>query len=114
MGRGDPHPDRARLRGLPPALSAAEVAGFAYLSLIATMAAYIAWFHGLAHLPAGTVGLIGLLNPLTGTLLGIAIAGEVLTPLQIVVCVAILAGVAAGIPRRRHDAAERVAASERT
>lgn len=99
--------------GLPAALTPAEVAGFAYLSLIATMAAYIAWFYGLAHLPAGTVGLIGLLNPLTGTLLGIAIAGEVLTPLQIVGCVAILAGVAAGIPRRRHNASERVAASER-
>lgn len=99
--------------GLPRALSAAEVAGFAYLSLIATMAAYIAWFHGLAHLPAGTVGLIGLLNPLTGTLLGILIAGETLSPLQIVGCAAILAGVAAGIPRRRSDAAARVAASER-
>jgi probable blue pigment (indigoidine) exporter len=100
--------------GLPDSITPAEAAGFAYLSLIATMAAYIAWFHGLAHLPAGTVGLIGLLNPLTGTLLGILIAGEVLTPLQIVGCIAILGGVAAGIPRRRRDAAARVAASERS
>lgn len=101
------------VEGLPPAPTAAEVAGYVYLSAVATALAYICWFYGLAHLSAGTVGLVGLLNPLAGTLLGIGIAGESLTPLQIVGCVAILAGVAAGIPRRRKDAAARVGASER-
>lgn len=101
------------VEGLPPAPTPAEIAGYAYLSVAATMLAYIAWFHGLAHLSAGAVGLIGLLNPLAGTLLGILVVGETLAPVQIVGCVAILAGVAAGLPRRRHDAAERVAASER-
>ena len=99
--------------GLPPAPTATELFGYAYLAIPATMLAYIAWFHGLAHLPAGTVGLIGLLNPLTGTLLGLLLIGESLSVVQIIGCLAILAGVAAGIPIRR-GAKAKIAASERT
>jgi len=40
------------------------------VSLVATALAYLAWFTGLQRLPAATVGLIGLLNPVTGVLLG--------------------------------------------
>ncbi|WP_432560633.1 EamA family transporter [Granulicoccus sp. GXG6511] len=88
------------LEGPPPAMDAPAVLGFAYLVLIATALAYAAWFTGLRRLPAGTVGLIGLLNPLSGALLGTLAAGEVLTPIQLVGAVIILAGVAAGIDWR--------------
>ena len=58
--------------------------------------AFAAWFAGLRHLPAGTVGLIGLLNPVTGVLLGTAVAGEVLTVQQLCGLVLVLVGVVLG------------------
>ena len=60
--------------GPPPALTGAEAVGFGYLTLVATALAFAAWFAGLRHLSAGTVGLIGLLNPVTGVLLGQPVA----------------------------------------
>jgi probable blue pigment (indigoidine) exporter len=62
--------------GAPPALDAAEVLGFGYVTVVATALAFVAWFAGLRCLPAGSVGLIGLLNPVTGVLLGTLLAGE--------------------------------------
>ena len=68
---------------LPPPDGAA-IAGYVYVGLVSTAIAYAAWFNGLAHLPASAVGLIGLLNPATGVLLGTAIAGELLSARQII------------------------------
>ena len=53
-----------------PAVDGTAALGYLYVSLIATALAFAAWFAGLRHLEAGTVGLIGLLNPVTGVLLG--------------------------------------------
>lgn len=64
------------VEGPPPALDATTVLAFVYVSLIATALAFAAWFTGLRHLPPGTVGVIGLLNPVTGVVLGVALAGE--------------------------------------
>ena len=64
------------VHGAPPQLGVQAAAGFGYVSLIATAAAYLAWFTGLRHLPASSVGLIGLLNPVTGVLLGTLLAAE--------------------------------------
>ncbi|WP_245582197.1 DMT family transporter [Nocardioides halotolerans] len=60
----------------PPALDAGTAAGFAFTSLVATAIAYLCWFAGLARLRAATVGVIGLLNPVTGVLLGALVAHE--------------------------------------
>ncbi|MGM1060736.1 DMT family transporter [Saccharothrix sp. Mg75] len=68
--------------GAPPALTPTALAGFAFVSVVATAVAFAAWFTGLRHLEAGTVGLIGLLNPVTGVLLGASLAGEPLTAHQ--------------------------------
>ena len=57
------------VEGLPPALDPPAAAGFVYVILVATVVAYGALFTGLQRLPAGTVGLLGLLNPLTGVAL---------------------------------------------
>jgi probable blue pigment (indigoidine) exporter len=46
-----------------PVLDGPAVLGFAYVTVIATALAFAAWFAGLRHLDAGTVGLVGLLNP---------------------------------------------------
>lgn len=56
-------PVAAVVEGTPPALSTPVCVAFCYVSLVATALAFTAWFTGLRHLPAGTVGLIGLLNP---------------------------------------------------
>lgn len=86
------------VEGAPPALGSLEIAGFAYVALVATALAFVAWFSGLAHLPAGTVGLIGLLNPVTGVMLGVFIAGEVLGAWQLAGLGLVLGGILLGQP----------------
>ena len=93
-------PAAAIAEGAPPPLSASALLGFAYVALVATALAFTAWFAGLRHLPAGTVGLLGLLNPVTGVLLGVAIASESLTPQQWGGLALVLAGVVLGRPAR--------------
>lgn len=110
-------PVAAAAEGPPPALSARVLLAFGYAALIATALAFAAWFTGLQHLPAGTVGLIGLLNPVTGVLLGTVVAGEVLTVRQLGGLVLVLVGVVLGRPtrasRRRDGQAPRLPASGR-
>ena len=81
------------IEGAPPALDAPAVAGFAYVSLIATALAYLAWFAGLARLRAGTVGIIGLLNPVSGVTLGAVVSGERLAPAQLAGIALVIAGI---------------------
>ncbi|MFE4424938.1 EamA family transporter [Streptomyces sp. NPDC056817] len=97
-------PVAAGAEGPPPPLHTPALLAFGYVALVATALAFTAWFTGLRHLPAGTVGLIGLLNPVTGVLLGTAVAGEVLTVRQLCGLVLVLAGVVLGRPirARRH------------
>jgi probable blue pigment (indigoidine) exporter len=82
--------------GAPPVLGPPELAGFAFVSLVATALAFVCWFGGLAHLQAGAVGLIGLLNPVTGVLLGVVLAGEVLSVAQLSGLGLVLGGLVAG------------------
>lgn len=91
-------PIAAVVEGAPPALSAGAVFGFAYVSVIATAVAFVAWFSGLRHLSAGAVGLIGLLNPVTGVLLGTSLAGDALTLQQVLGLVLVFGGILLGQP----------------
>lgn len=84
------------LEGAPPALDGPALLGFGYVSLIATALAYVAWFTGLTHLGAGTVGLIGLLNPVTGVVLGLALAGEAFSLQQVLGILITLTGIVLG------------------
>ncbi|MFH8934006.1 EamA family transporter [Streptomyces griseosporeus] len=93
-------PVAAAVEGPPPKLSMPVLLAFAYVALVATALAFTAWFTGLRHLPASTVGLIGLLNPVTGVLLGTAVAGELLTLQQTCGLVLVLTGVVLGRPKR--------------
>lgn len=90
--------------GPPPELAGTELLAFAYLSLFATALAFVAWFSALRHLPASAVGLVGLLNPVTGVLLGTLVAGEVLTPRHAIGIALVLAGVLLGQPVWRSHA----------
>lgn len=94
-------PVAVAVEGRPPVLDGRAAAGFAYVVVVATALAFAAWFAGLRHLPAGTVGLIGLLNPVTGVLLGTLAAGETLAVRQIGGLVLVFAGVLLGQPALR-------------
>ncbi|MFF1791065.1 EamA family transporter [Kitasatospora sp. NPDC058243] len=85
--------------GAPPAMDARTLPAFGYVALVATALAFALWFAGLRHLPAGTVGLLGLLNPLAGVLLGAGLAGEGLGTRQVCGLALVLAGVLLGHPR---------------
>lgn len=89
-------PFAVAVEGSPPVLDAPALLGFAYVAVVATALAFAAWFTGLRRLPAATVGLLGLLNPVTGVLLGTAIAGETLTLRQICGLLLTLTGILLG------------------
>ncbi|MBB2923890.1 DMT family transporter [Cellulomonas cellasea] len=93
-------PVAVAVEGAPPALDGTEIAAFAFLSLVATAVAYLCWFAGLARLDAGTVGLVGLLNPVTGAVLGVVVAAEGLTVPQVGGMLLVLGGIALGASRR--------------
>ncbi|MFC8828185.1 DMT family transporter [Streptomyces sp. NPDC057137] len=91
-------PVAVAVEGAPPALDGGAVLGFVYVSGVATALAFTAWFAGLRHLSAGTVGLIGLLNPVTGVLLGTLVAGDTLTARQGAGLVLVFLGIVLGQP----------------
>jgi probable blue pigment (indigoidine) exporter len=84
------------VEGLPAALSATNLAGYAYLSVVGSALAYAVWFRGIDRLPAFSVSLLGPLSPLTAGLLGWAVLGQRLTGLQLVGTAIALCGVVAG------------------
>ncbi|MGP3769826.1 DMT family transporter [Streptomyces sp. SDT5-1] len=86
--------------GGPPSLTAPGAAALAYTAVIATALAFVAWFAGLRRLPAATVGLIGLLNPVTGVALGVTLGGEPLTIRQAAGMALVLLGILLGRPSR--------------
>ncbi|MCI0155174.1 EamA family transporter [Leifsonia shinshuensis] len=98
-------PFAALVEGAPPALDAAAIAGFAYVSLVATALAYLAWFAGMRRLGPAVVGLVGLLNPVTGVALGALVAGEALTSRQFVGLAIVLVGIGVGQMARGGQAA---------
>lgn len=103
------------VEGAPPAIDLPAAAGFLWLGVVGTILAYTCWFHGLTRMPAGAVSLIGLLNPVVGTLLGVAFAGELFGWSQALGMALVLGGVVAGQPAvaaagRRRRATRRTAA----
>ncbi len=92
------------VEGAPPALDGPALLGFAYVILVATAIAYAAWFTGLARLPGAVVGVIGLLNPVTGVLLGVWLAHEPFGPAQMVGLALVVVGVLAGTLTRPRTA----------
>lgn len=83
------------LEGFPSALSARNLAGFAYLGVIATGFAFWVWFHGVRSVGV-SVSFLVLLSPVTAILLGTLLAGERLGALQIAGIALVFASVAAG------------------
>ena len=71
------------VEGLPSSVSGANLAGFAWLSIVGTGAAYANWFAGIQQLPVNIVCFLGLLSPLVATVAGWAILDESLTGIQL-------------------------------
>jgi len=86
------------VEGAPPALDLPAVGGFVWLGLVGTGLAYYCWFLGLRSMPAGVVSLIGLVNPVVGTMLGVVFAGELFGWVQALGMLLVLGGVLAGQP----------------
>jgi probable blue pigment (indigoidine) exporter len=70
------------VEGAPPPLSARNLAGFTYLSMVGTAFAFIVWFNGVRRLPTAAPPLLGLAAPITGATLGWVVLGQSLSPLQ--------------------------------
>lgn len=91
------------VEGPPPRVGATGIAAYAGIAVVATALAFVCWFTGLRHLPAGTVGIIGLLNPVTGVVLGVAVGGESLAALQTVGITLVLLSLVIARPRRTSE-----------
>lgn len=93
--------------GTMPLQPASTYFAFTYIVVFASIIAYTCWFTGVAELPASTVSIIGLLNPLTGVLLGTLLAGENFTFLQMLGSLAIITGIWWGtIPQKKKRLVE--------
>ncbi|NRP17427.1 putative inner membrane transporter YedA [Ensifer adhaerens] len=65
-----------------PSLTAANVAGLAYLGLVGAAFTYLLWFRGLSRLEPSAVAPLGFLSPVVAILLGWGVLDERLTPVQ--------------------------------
>lgn len=85
------------VEGGPPALDGAAVWAYGYLGVIGTGAAYLCWFTGLTRMPAGSTALLGLVNPVVGTALGVAFLAEPFGPITLAGMMLALGGAATGL-----------------
>lgn len=97
-------PVTLHLEGLPTEpLTAPNLAGYAYLTLIGSALAYSLWFRGIRALTPTKVTFLGLLSPLVATALGWLVLGEHLTPWQLVGAALVLAALLlAQVPTARR------------
>lgn len=105
------------IEGLPEQVSTTNLWGFVYMFTVNGALAYGVWFRGLALLDAVQVAMLGILSPVSATLIGVFLNGETLSPLQWAGGVAVLAALLltnlASVPpkRSRSRQAPRVPAS---
>ncbi|MEU5945571.1 EamA family transporter [Micromonospora sp. NPDC047465] len=72
------------VEGPPPAvLTAGNLIGYGYLTLVGSALAYALWFRGIRALTPTTVTFLGLLSPLVATALGWLVLAQDLTPAQL-------------------------------
>ncbi len=86
-----------------PELTTRNIVGFAWLGLIGGALTYFLWFRGIAKLGPATVTAFGFLSPLTAVLLGWAVLGQVMTPIQGIGAAIVLVSVWLGQRAGRTD-----------
>lgn len=82
--------------GIPERIDAPAVAGYAWLAIIGALVTYTIWFSGIRRLPIAPTALLGLLSPLVAAILGAALAGEAMNPVQIAGFIIAFTAVVAG------------------
>jgi probable blue pigment (indigoidine) exporter len=86
-------PLTAAIEGIPTTMTAANIAGFAWLATLGTAVAYVVWFRGVQRLPVARVSILGLLSPLTAATIGWIALGQQLSIGQLVGMAIILAAI---------------------
>ncbi|BFV59359.1 EamA family transporter [Kitasatospora sp. CMC57] len=87
------------VEGMPPALTGTNLLGYLYLAVPNTLVAYWLWFRGIGKLPASSVAFLGLLSPVSATVIGWIALGQSLTPLQLLGMAIALGSTAVGALR---------------
>ncbi len=77
-------------------LSALNIGGLAYLSIVGGALTYLLWFRGIACLGALTVAPLGLLSPFVAVLLGWFVLNQRLGPTQMIGLIVVFASVWGG------------------
>lgn len=92
------------VEGLPPRLTVENGVGFLYLGVIGTALAYALWFRGIERLPASAISFLGLMSPVSASVLGYVALGQAYTAWQVagvaLVISAVLLGQANGTGKR--------------
>lgn len=94
--------------GAPPAVDLSAVLGYLWLGLVGGLITFVLWFRGITTLPVTSVAVLGLFSPLVAAVLGAAVLGQTLGPIQLVGFGLSLAAIVAGqLPAstRSHDSA---------
>ena len=104
------------VEGPPPAITPHAGLGYLWLGLVGGLITYSLWFRGVTTLPVTSVAVLGLLSPLVAAILGAALLGQTLGPVQLVGFGLSLAAIVAGqLPApTRTTAPPAVATPERT
>lgn len=97
--------------GVPAQLSSTNIWAFCYMFTINGALAYGLWFRGIALLDTVSVAMLGILSPVTATLIGVFLNDEVLSPVQwaggAAVLLALLLANLANVQRRPAAAGSR-------
>ena len=90
-------------------LSRTNLWGFVYLGLIGTGLAYTLWFRGIDKLKASSVSYLGMMSPVTATLVGYVFLHQTFAPVQLMGIAIVLMSVLIG--QRTHSSHQRSPAS---
>ena len=92
--------------GLPDTLTAKNAAGFAFIGVVGTAAAYTLWFRGIERLAPTSLSLLSLANPMVATVAGFAVLHQSLTVPQAAGIAVALGALVAGqtLVARKHSA----------
>lgn len=77
-----------------PTFSYLSLASLLYLSIFGSLLGFVSYYYILKHLSVDTVSLIPLITPVMAMLLGVIIAGEIMTPAMLAGAALILLGLA--------------------
>ncbi|MGL4177982.1 MAG: DMT family transporter [Dermatophilaceae bacterium] len=101
-------PVAALAEGAPPTLDLPAVLALLWLGLAGSVVGYLVWFRGLTRMDAGSVAIVGLVNPVVGTGLGVALLDEPFGPGHLAAVVIVLGSVLAAQTPVRQMVAERL------